>query len=95
MNVACTVGVAKMDECGVDHDLLLALFQKVLQTKVGWDTTFLILTHLKVAEMSVASPDAVSGAILVKHKHHARGKPALRHKIRTININDFALTREE
>ena len=84
MNVARTVGVAKVDESGVDHDLLLALFQKVLQTKVSWGRSFLILTYLKVAEMSVAAPDPVSGAILVKHKHHPRGKPALKHKIRII-----------
>ena len=31
--------------------------------------------------MTVAASDPVSGAILVQHKHHARGKPALRHNI--------------
>ena len=41
MNVARTVGVAKVNQCGIDHNVLLALFQKVLFNKsFSLNTTF-------------------------------------------------------
>ena len=33
MNVAGAVGVAKVNQCGIDHNVLFALFQKVLFNK--------------------------------------------------------------
>ena len=59
--MAGTVGIAEVDEGGVDHLLFLALIQEILQ----------------VAEMSVATPHSVPGAVLVQEEHLARREPAL------------------
>ena len=40
MYVARTVGVAKVNQCGIDHNVLFALFQKILFNKsFSWNTT--------------------------------------------------------
>ena len=61
MNVAGTVGIAEVYEGGVDDLVFLALVQEVLQ----------------VAEVPVAAPHTVPGAVLVQQEHLTRSEPAL------------------
>lgn len=61
VDVAGTVGVAEVDEGGVDDLVLLALVQEILQ----------------VTEVPVAAPHSVPGAVLVQQEHLTRGEPAL------------------
>ena len=61
MDVTGTVCIAEVDESGVDHLVFLTFVQEVLQ----------------VAEMSVAAPHSVAGAVLVQQEHLTRGEPTL------------------
>ena len=61
VDVAGTVCIAEVYESGVYHLVLLALIQQIFQ----------------VAEVSVAAPHSVAGAVLVQQEHLTRGEPTL------------------
>ena len=61
MDVAGTVCIAEVYECGVDYLLFLAFIQQILQ----------------IAEVSVAAPDSVASTVLVQQEHLAGREPTL------------------
>ena len=61
VHVLCAECVAVVDERGVDHDVLLAAVEEVLE----------------VAEVAVAAADAVTRAVLVQDVHLTRREPTL------------------
>lgn len=83
MYVRDTKGEAEVDQCGVNHD---AFFGEIQQVR-------------KIAEMTKATANSVSSAILVQQKYLARAKPTLKSvsnyataSVSVICTNAFACT---
>jgi hypothetical protein len=62
MNMACTVGVAEVDQGRVDQNVLLALFQQVLE----------------IAQVSEAAAYSIPCTVLIQDKDLPRSKPTLK-----------------